>query len=313
MTSKPSNTSSNTSWHCLLGTLLKKLLVPVGITVYVELPIMAKSPQIDILLLKREETQWTAEQLALLPDGIRESQARHLLLEFKYTESLSENALRQSVGYDFFYKQHQELTEKEVQTFLLIAKQPKPDRLKKWGYMSTQNNGVYRSQYPLLRDITLLSLNELNDEPHNAWVKCFASRKTEKKKAFSILRQTALKSATSQLSYFISGLWQHWFVEKEDDEIMKKLTEKQVMEMGKMWGDVFFAHLTPKEVVDHFKKEELLAQFTLADRLAGIKPEDRLIGLKPEVWLAGIKPQELDEIELYIKKLKKINLRTPNI
>ncbi len=94
---------------------------------------------------------------------------------------------------------------------------------------------------------------------------------------------------------------------------MKKLTEKQVMEMDKMWGDFFLAHLTPKEVVDHFKKEELLAQFTLADRLAGIKPEDRLIGLKPEVWLAGIKPQELDEIELYIKKLKKINLRTPNI
>ena len=49
-----------------------------------EAPIMSESPQIDILLIKRQTTDWTPEQRALLPDGIRDSKATDILLEFKY-------------------------------------------------------------------------------------------------------------------------------------------------------------------------------------------------------------------------------------
>jgi hypothetical protein len=114
----------------------------------------------------------------------------------------------------------------------------------------------------------------------------FASQKAEKKKAFNLLRQTPLKLATTQLEYFLEGLWQHWFVLKGDDMTIK-LTSEQVTEMGKMWGDSFFARLTLDDVFTRFKREEILAQFN---------PKERL---------AGLKSQELEELEDYIKKLKK--------
>ncbi len=37
-----------TRWHRLLGTLLEKLLSPVGVTVSTEVPIMSNPPQADI-------------------------------------------------------------------------------------------------------------------------------------------------------------------------------------------------------------------------------------------------------------------------
>ncbi|MCK5716494.1 MAG: hypothetical protein KAH77_03315, partial [Thiomargarita sp.] len=71
-------------WHELLGKLLQDLLSPVNISVNLEAQIMSDSPRIDILLLKRQSTEWTKEQLDLLPDGIRDTKATDILLEFKY-------------------------------------------------------------------------------------------------------------------------------------------------------------------------------------------------------------------------------------
>ncbi|QTA90974.1 hypothetical protein [Desulfonema magnum] len=91
-----------TRWHCLLGKLLEELLVPVGISVYTEFSVMSEPPKTDILLLRRETSGWSPEQAERLPDGIRDSRAEHILLEFKYTESVNDNALRQTLCYDFF-------------------------------------------------------------------------------------------------------------------------------------------------------------------------------------------------------------------
>lgn len=159
-----------------LGSLLEKLLPPVEISVYIEAPVMIEFPQVDILLLRRQHDFWTDEQRERLPDGIRDSQASHILLEFKYTESINKDALIQAQMYDFLYRQSQKLTDKDVQTFIISAKQPQPETLTKWGYIGTEYSGVYKSQNPLLITIPLLSLNELSDEPHNAFIKCFASQ-----------------------------------------------------------------------------------------------------------------------------------------
>ncbi len=77
-----------TKWHQLFGFLLQELLTPVGLTIQTELPVSTDPPKIDIIIIKRESEAWTEAQLALLPDGIRDSQASHILLEFKYTEVL---------------------------------------------------------------------------------------------------------------------------------------------------------------------------------------------------------------------------------
>ena len=50
------------------------------------------------------------------------------------------------------------MNDNEIQTFLLIAKQPQSERLKQWGYKSTKHKGVYQSQYHFFDQITLISL-----------------------------------------------------------------------------------------------------------------------------------------------------------
>ena len=186
-----SDTQSKIMWHVLFGMLLEELLPPVGISVQKELQLLSKPPKADIVLLKRKPGQWTDEQLSRLPDGIRETYASDILLEFKPTESLNENTFQQALAFNFFYKRVQGLTDEQVQTFIVSAKQPQARRLSQWGYVKTELKGVYHNPDNwLLPKIALLSLNELSNEPHNAWIKCFASRKIEKKRALQILRRT---------------------------------------------------------------------------------------------------------------------------
>jgi hypothetical protein len=63
----------------LLGYILDRLLTPLGITVKTRVRLMAESPEADILLLRREAPCWTEAQRNLLPDGIRDTQADHIL------------------------------------------------------------------------------------------------------------------------------------------------------------------------------------------------------------------------------------------
>ena len=151
-----------TRWHRLLARLLEELLIPVGIEVHTELEVMAEPPKADILLLRRKHPRWTPEQLERLPDGIRDSNADHILLEFKYSESIGLSAFRQAVGYDYFYKDSKELTDRQVQTFLISAKTTKKQTPDRFGYSPTDKAGVYHSRHPLLKSVPLLILNELS-------------------------------------------------------------------------------------------------------------------------------------------------------
>jgi hypothetical protein len=88
----------------MLAKLLELVLSPVNIEVLPDVSVMTDPPEVDILLLKRQTAKWTAAQRALLPDGIINSKASHILIEFKYTESFNEKALQQALGYDIFFK-----------------------------------------------------------------------------------------------------------------------------------------------------------------------------------------------------------------
>jgi hypothetical protein len=130
-----------TSWHRLLARLLELVLSPFGIDVQPNVSVMTEPPEADILLLRRDTPQWTAVQRAHLPDGIRDSKASHILIEFKQTQSFNEEALTQAVGYDYFYKHAKELLHTEVQTVLLSARKPRSDTLTYLGYQATEYPG----------------------------------------------------------------------------------------------------------------------------------------------------------------------------
>ncbi len=79
--------------HDLLGYTLDHLLAPLDVTVKTRVRLMAESPEADILLLRRKHPCWTEAQRSLLPDGIRDTRADHILIEFKNTESLNRRVL----------------------------------------------------------------------------------------------------------------------------------------------------------------------------------------------------------------------------
>ncbi|QTA93618.1 hypothetical protein [Desulfonema magnum] len=272
--------------------MLEELLIPVGIEVHTEIEVMADPPKADILLLRRTHPAWTPEQLKRLPDGIRDSGADHILLEFKYSESVGLSAFRQAVGYDYFYKDSKELTGREVQTFLISAKTTRKSTLDKFGYSPTDRAGVYRSLHPLLESVPLLILNELSEEPHNAYIKCFASRTEMKRAAFRTLKGQNIGLFSMKLLWFLQGLWKHWFF-KGGAPMKQELTPEEVIEMGKIWGDIYLSTLPPEE------------------RLKGLGPEERLRGLGPKELVRAVGIEELlkgmsvKEIEAYLRKRKK--------
>ncbi len=77
-------------WHRWFGDSLKEILSPLGITVHTGFPIMTDPPEADIVILRKPDPSWTPEQLRFMPDGLRQCKAQHILIEFKYTESLND-------------------------------------------------------------------------------------------------------------------------------------------------------------------------------------------------------------------------------
>ena len=296
------NTSetNKTRWHELLGDMLEKLLVPVGISVFTDVAIMSRSPEADILLLRKETAAWTPEQRERLADGIRDTKAGHILIEFKYTESVNEYALRQNIGYDHFYKKAHRLSEKDVQTILVSSRSPGKEFLHQCGYTETAHAGVYRSSHPVIKAVRILSLNELSDELHNAYFKCFASRKQQKHSAFGILKRRVFSFLDGQIQRVLMGLV-YWFDMKGyeitggDD---MQLTPEIIRETGRQVIEFARAGMTVEERLAGLKPEEIFARF---------KPEERLAGLKPEEIFARFKPEE---IEAYLKKIKRKRRRS---
>lgn len=105
MTDKP----RKTCWHCLLAQALKELLVPVNIQVLTEVQVVSEPPKADIILLRREGKTWTKKQLDCLADGLRDTDAEVLLVEFKYTESISEDVFKKLFVYNYLYRNNEGL------------------------------------------------------------------------------------------------------------------------------------------------------------------------------------------------------------
>ncbi len=278
-------TKHETRWHRLLGKLLEGLLTPVGISVYTEVPVMSDPPKADILLLTKEtKGKWTPEQMERLPDGIREKKANHILLEFKHTESLSIDPRWQTGMYERLYKSSKGLKKKEARIFVISSKKPRKSTLEKFGYCTTDKKGVYSSVNVMLESIILISLNDLANTPHNAYIKCFASRKKERVTAFNIFHRMPPDSFSSAFKQFMAGLYGIWFTGGDNMDL--EITPEHVEEMGRIFG------------------EHLLSSMPLEKKMKGIKPKEILSMYKPEEILSIFEPEELQRFldKLQFKK-----------
>ena len=274
-----------TRWHRILGNTLEQWLTPVGIQVQTELAVMTDPPKVDILLLRKTNSNKQHKQR--LADGLRDSQASNLVIEFKYTESFKKTALIQALHYDAMFTDRQKRSTKDVDTFLIYSKTPRKTTLEQLGFFETKNKGVYKSNAPLVDRITLITLNELSNEAHNLTWKCFASRKSEIKRAFSGIRENKLGKIDTKLEWILDGLWRVLSMGEDKMKALEidELTPEYLMKAGQEW-------------VDH-----LLYVLPVEERLKGLKPEDRLKGLEPEDRLKGLTSDQLKKLK---EKLKDI-------
>jgi hypothetical protein len=192
----PPTSDEKTNWHHLLERINEEALTTVGLSVYCEFHLMSSPLRAD-LLVRRTEPEWTEEQLSRIPDGMGQSTASHLLWCFKKSESFNEKSLFQALCYDATYKRIQRLSHAVVETFLLVSKTPRRATLAEFEYEPTEYAGVYKSQNRAFRYVTLIVLNDLSDEPHNMFVKCFASREKEQRKAFEAFEALVQKDSAA--------------------------------------------------------------------------------------------------------------------
>ncbi len=234
-----------TPWHRFLGRGLELSVGLVQVQVESEVQISSEPPRIDIVLLRRETEQWTDAQRAMLPDGVRDTSAADILLEFKYSESLTQDAILQATAYEYFYRTSRGMASDQVQIFILCAKTPHAARLADFEYEEGEWPGVYRSQNRYIAHITLVVLNQLQAESQNALVKTFASRSQEKSKAFELLQQNWQLS--TELWAMLDGLQTIWSL-PEGVKMSEALTVEQVMKIGETSKRILLEHLSPEEL-----------------------------------------------------------------
>lgn len=310
MTEQTSSTGKvkarRTLWHRFLGKEFELLLTPVEIEVVTEVQVSSVPPLADILLLRRHSATWTPAQLQFLPDGIRDSRASHILIEFKFRETFDEDVIRQAIGYDYFYQQGQQLQDNELATFVISAQTPQVDTLTATGFYATAQPGIYRHDSIAVRRVTLLVLNELEPTLHNAFVQCFATNRRVRTAAFRRIKALDAQALSEELWNFLYGLQQRWQQKGGDmnklltDELLlaEELTPEDLIESGREWREMLLTSITPEEHLAALSDVDILHRIEQNEQIrkqviASAPPAERLAGMAPAERLAGITLEEL--------------------
>ena len=291
--------------HLLFGKLFKVVMSPLGVVVNTEYRVMSDPPRVDILIIKKNRARWTTSQLMLVPDGIRESQAKYIILEFKYSQSLSEKSFQQALGYDYFFGEHHSLKREDLQTFIISSKTPRKQLLIDYGYFKSNVDGVYKSKIRAFRNFPLIVLNEIPDKYHNALIKSFASRRHERAKAEKMLQDKHFIDVIPvSIITLIKDIFQFIF-QKPEKGITMKMNPQKAAEIGR-FVDVFVnTNLSLKEILSQYKTKEVISQFKPKEVISQFKPEEVISQFKPEDILTSLDKktlkklkQQLDNIDL---------------
>ncbi len=272
---------SQTQWHRILGQLFKLSLTSLNVTVSSDFPLLSHPPRGDVLLLRRQQSGWTEAQRAFLPDGVRHTDSQHILIEFKFTESLNEAVLAKTLGYEVLYQEHQELTAQAISSFILSAKTPQSSFLEAHRYKVTDYSGVYRSSTPLLTRVPIIALNGLADTLPNAYVKCFASRAKEREKAFATLEKAGWRGLPEQLWWFLVGLRETTQVKRGAMLNELVITEKDVMALGERWRAKLIETLSIEERLSNLPADEVLSRYEPDEVLSRYEPDEVLSRYEP--------------------------------
>ncbi len=264
--------------------MLEEWLIPVNITVNLEFPLSNDPPEADILLIRNTKKHWNRTQKERLADGIQQTNASHILIEFKYSQSTNKDAFFQITSYYSFYQRAKKIPKHQLRAFVVSSKTPHAQTLRDFGYFNTDHAGVYQSNNVFLASIDFIALNELENTANNAPLKCFASRKKEQRKAFDTIEAGPIKKTSKTLGWLFAGLAQRLLLQKGSDmSDREELTPDDLIEEGKKWEKFVLAHTSIEE------------------RLAGVSPQEVLKNYSPQEVLKNYSPKD---IQRYLDTLK---------
>ncbi len=249
-------------YHRLFCDYMKNIFIPLDLKVETNYPIMKGSPELDVLIIN-ENKNWTKEQLQYLPDGLRDSTGIYNILELKYTQSVNYKSLCQTITYHVGYLNTNELDRSEIKTFLISSKTPLEETKKKFGFTIKLYDGIYESTNIFAQNITLIVLNELNDQPYNMMIKLFASHKKTKLSALKFLLKQGFSKLPENIHNIIVKTITYW--ESTGEYTMEDIQNSMTEEDRAMMANFFVRFATPKKI---------LAEFSTEERVAGLNPEE---------------------------------------
>jgi hypothetical protein len=265
MTETEKQSKPKTLWHDWFGNLFKVSLIPTGLEVATDVPVMKQLPEADIVIIRRHSKSWTKEQLKRLPDGIRHTRANHVLIELKFTESINTDVICQIAGYYKFYKIYKKLTKKnELKCFLVSSKTPRKSTLQRFQYHKTNYPGVFKSKGPICGLFPIISLNDLSNTPHNILFKLFASKKRETINATKKVRHRLYNQLPEPLQHFINDYIKQCLIKGEMTMDYLNLTQEERKKLKQEWLSMYsteeiLSSRSPSEIVSYISQDQIIA------------------------------------------------------
>ncbi|MBF0136643.1 MAG: hypothetical protein HQL65_10415 [Magnetococcales bacterium] len=297
--------AAKTCWHCLVGETLKVLLGPVGVEVRSEVQVVSLPPKADLILIQRQGGGWTEEQRLFLVDGLRDLDADHILIEIKVTESLHEGVLSQITVYDTLYLETACLERRQLRSVIISSTTPQPGFLERFAFEPVGPCGVYESKPRWGGSVRLILLNELTDEAQNAPLKCFSSRREERKKAFETIKHAGLLKLSIAFERIMVGLWRLLMKGALDIDIpeIEGITPEYVSGLGKEWLD-WLVDATPDEDLAAMPKfGRLLVQSRQEDKASTLLRILRRRFSDLPVWVESrVHAANLDTLDAWIDR-----------
>ena len=262
--------------HRILGGIYEELLTPLDIIVNTDLPVMSLPPEADILLLRRKAGPWTKEQLKRIPDGIRRVKTQFVLIEFKYTESVNLQTVKQADQYEALYARSQKLKPNQISTFLVSSKTPRKSTLDRLEYVPTKINGVYQGTSLYNRNVSLILCNELDDTSYNAALKLFSGKKRQAIRAFRRLTENGFQNLPKRLQSLIAGSRRIFFKQGGNMIQLEEITVEEVEKIGRDFITDVLPLLSPDDIVETVG-EEMVINAIGEDKVINAIGEDKVI------------------------------------
>lgn len=151
--------------------------------------VRAVQPKIDLLIRCNSPEGWNTEQRRRLPDGLRRTNATHILLNFAESQVNEESPFKHLLACGWLYQESHHLKYQDVLLVVVFTREPDRNLLSEFGFVATKLPGIYRSSLPLIKNQKVMVLSELSNAPYNALFKCFARNQKSRQEAY----QTVLR------------------------------------------------------------------------------------------------------------------------